>query len=48
MLQSVIFGFGGLSISEKGITRQKAVLPDEWKTLKITGVGVNKVTFDGK
>ncbi len=48
MLQSVIFGFGGLSISEKGITRQKAALPTRWKSLKITGVGVNKITFDVK
>lgn len=35
MLQSLIFGFGGLSITEKGIQQQKAALPSEWKSIRI-------------
>jgi protein-glucosylgalactosylhydroxylysine glucosidase len=38
MLQSIIFGFGGLTITDKGIVRQKITLPAKWKSLKITGV----------
>jgi protein-glucosylgalactosylhydroxylysine glucosidase len=39
MLQSLIFGFGGLSISEKGITLQKMSLPTRWKSVKIKIAG---------
>lgn len=45
MLQSVIFGFGGLSISDLGITQLKTSLPKNWKSLEIKGVGVNKTSF---
>jgi trehalose/maltose hydrolase-like predicted phosphorylase len=45
MLQSVIFGFGGLSITDQGIVQQKTLLPKAWKSLEITGVGVNKATY---
>ena len=48
MLQSVIFGFGGLQITEKGITQLKSVLPSKWKSLKITGVGPQRLNFDVK
>ncbi|HYC84331.1 MAG TPA: glycoside hydrolase family 65 protein, partial [Chryseosolibacter sp.] len=36
MLQAVIFGFGGLNISEKGITQTPSKLPSQWKGLLIT------------
>jgi protein-glucosylgalactosylhydroxylysine glucosidase len=39
MLQSVLFGFGGLNISEKGISRQKTKLPAKWTSLKIKSNG---------
>ena len=42
LLQSVVFGFGGLTISDAGITQVKTVLPQHWKRLTITGVGVEK------
>lgn len=45
MLQSVIFGFGGLTISDQGITQLKTSLPKHWKSLEIKGVGTSKVTF---
>ena len=42
LLQSVVFGFGGLTISDAGITQVKTVLPQHWKRLTITGVGMEK------
>ena len=45
MLQSVIFGFGGLQISDLGITQTKLKLPKKWSSLEIRGVGVSKSTF---
>jgi len=48
MLQSLIFGFGGLTITDTGITQLKTGLPKNWKSLEIKGVGVNKVSFKVK
>ncbi len=45
MLQSVIFGFGGLKISDEGITQTKLKLPKNWKSLQIKGVGISNTTF---
>jgi len=45
MLQAVIFGFGGLQITDAGIIQQKLVLPTKWKRLQISGVGIEKKTF---
>lgn len=45
ILQSVLMGFGGLEITPKGITQIKSVLPRGWKSLTLTGVGVDKKTF---
>ena len=45
MLQSVLFGFGGLHFSEKGIIQENPCLPKEWKSLTIKGVGVEKKIF---
>jgi hypothetical protein len=42
MLQAVIFGFGGLQITNAGITNQKLPLPTKWKTLQLNGVGMEK------
>jgi trehalose/maltose hydrolase-like predicted phosphorylase len=48
ILQSVLMGFGGLEITPTGITQIKTVLPANWKTVTITGVGVQKKTFVNK
>jgi trehalose/maltose hydrolase-like predicted phosphorylase len=48
ILQSVLMGFGGLDISPKGIIQVKSVLPPQWKSLTIKGVGVDKKTFVAK
>ena len=45
MLQIVLFGFGGLDFSEAGIIQQNPLLPEEWKSLTIKGVGPDKKTF---
>lgn len=45
MLQAVIFGFGGLQISDLGITQQKSGLPGTWKGLILKGVGATRKDF---
>ncbi|MFN4146917.1 MAG: glycoside hydrolase family 65 protein [Runella sp.] len=48
MLQAVISGFGGLDITDAGIIQLRTKLPKQWKSLKITGVGVEKKTYEVK
>jgi trehalose/maltose hydrolase-like predicted phosphorylase len=48
ILQAMLMGFGGLDITPTGITQLKSKLPPNWKSLKITGVGVNKATYTVK
>jgi trehalose/maltose hydrolase-like predicted phosphorylase len=45
LLQAVLMGFGGLEITSKGITQVKSKLPATWKSITITGVGMEKKTF---
>lgn len=47
-LQATMMGFGGLEIGANGVTQRKSRLPAGWKSLKITGVGVEKKTFEVK
>ena len=48
ILQSVLMGFGGLEITAQGIIQLKTALPKQWKSVTITGVGVQKKTFVNK
>lgn len=48
ILQSVLMGFGGLEITPQGITQIKTVIPKNWKSLTIYGVGNEKKTFVNK
>ena len=48
MLQVVLFGFGGLHITEKGIVQKDPVLPPAWKSLTIKGVGPGNKTYSAK
>ncbi|HTH30611.1 MAG TPA: hypothetical protein VL946_04635 [Lacibacter sp.] len=48
ILQSVLMGFAGLEITPTGITQIKTVLPANWKSVTVTGVGVQKKTFVNK
>ncbi len=45
MLQTVLFGFAGLDITEDGIVQKNPILPDAWTSLTIKGVGVNKEVY---
>jgi hypothetical protein len=45
LLQAVIFGFGGLQLTDAGIVQQTSCLPVHWKSLTITGVGIHKATY---
>ena len=45
MLQAVLFGFGGLELTDKGIIQHTPTLPKEWKSLTIKGVGIDKKTY---
>lgn len=45
MLQSVLFGFAGLHFTEEGIIQKNPVLPKQWESLTITGVGPEKKTY---
>ncbi len=45
ILQAVLMGFGGLEITPKGLTQIKTVLPKNWKSLTISGVGTEKKTY---
>ena len=47
-LQATIMGFGGLEIGPTGITQLKTKLPAGWKSLKMTGIGVEKRVFEVK
>lgn len=48
ILQSVLMGFGGLEITPKGITQIKTALPPKWKSVTLTGIGVEKKTYINK
>ncbi|PSR54738.1 glycosyl hydrolase family 65 [Adhaeribacter arboris] len=48
ILQAVIMGFGGVEITPEGIKQVRSVLPKNWKSLTITGVGPEKKTFSVK
>jgi protein-glucosylgalactosylhydroxylysine glucosidase len=45
LLQTILFGFGGLDISESGIIQRNPVLPKKWKSLTLKGIGTDKKTF---
>ncbi len=48
VLQSLLMGFGGLEITPKGIIQIKSKLPSNWKSLTITGVGMEKKSYSIK
>jgi trehalose/maltose hydrolase-like predicted phosphorylase len=48
MLQAVIFGIGGLEINDSGIGQLDTKLPKNWQSLKLTGIGKDRLTFERK
>ncbi len=45
MLQAVLNGFGGLRFTDQGIVQGETMLPRQWKSLTITGVGAERKKF---
>jgi trehalose/maltose hydrolase-like predicted phosphorylase len=45
MVQAMLNGFGGLEITPAGITQLKTKLPSNWKSLTLTGIGVDKRSY---
>lgn len=45
MLQTILFGFAGLDFSDEGIIQKSPILPKQWNSLTIKGVGVDKKTY---
>ena len=48
MLQAMLSGFGGLTITDNGIEQKGGLLPKQWKSLTITGVGTENKTYTVK
>lgn len=44
-LQTLLFGFGGLDITDEGIEQLKTKLPTKWKSLTLKGIGLEKKTY---
>ena len=45
MLQAVIYGFGGLEITNDGVQQIPTVLPKNWKQLTLKGIGKTNMEF---
>ncbi len=45
MLQTVLFGFAGLHLTDDGLIQKNPCLPSKWKSLTITGGGPEKEVF---
>jgi len=48
VLQAMLNGFGGLEITPNGVTQLPTHLPTGWRSLKLTGIGVSKTTYQVK
>ncbi|WP_243636342.1 glycosyl hydrolase family 95 catalytic domain-containing protein [Flavobacterium aquariorum] len=45
MLQAVIYGFGGVEQTDKGLKYNQGLLPKQWKSLTIKGIGPDNNTI---
>ncbi len=48
MLQAMLTGFGGLDITDEGIIQLDTKLPNNWKSITITGAGPDRKTYKVK
>ncbi|HEV2355903.1 MAG TPA: glycoside hydrolase family 65 protein, partial [Puia sp.] len=48
MIQAMLNGFGGLDITPAGIVQLPTRLPSAWKSITITGIGPNRLTYSVK
>ncbi|MBP8156981.1 MAG: glycoside hydrolase family 65 protein [Flavobacterium sp.] len=39
MLQAILYGFGGIEMTDNGLKFNQGILPKQWKSLKIIGLG---------
>ena len=44
-LQALLFGFGGLDITEAGLVQRKSALPAGWRKLEIRGAGPQRAAY---
>jgi trehalose/maltose hydrolase-like predicted phosphorylase len=45
LIQAILNGFGGLEITPNGIIQVKSKLSVQWKSLKLTGIGLEQKTY---
>lgn len=45
LLQTLLYGFGGLEITDHGLAQHAAKLPQTWKALTMTGIGPHQLTY---
>jgi hypothetical protein len=45
LLQVMLYGFGGLAITDDGLVQNHTTLPPGWKSLTLTGIGPQGRTF---
>lgn len=45
LLQTMIYGFGGLEITDQGLVQRSSKLPAAWKSLTLIGVGPERMTI---
>ena len=45
LLQTMLYGFGGLDITDQGIVQKPPKLPHTWKSLTLTGIGPDQRTY---
>lgn len=45
LLQSVLYGFGGLYLTDEGLVQKPSVLPASWKKLTLKGIGPERKTY---
>jgi trehalose/maltose hydrolase-like predicted phosphorylase len=48
LLQTMLFGFGGLDITDGGLVQRPTRLPSAWKSLTLTGVGEHRKDYTVK
>jgi hypothetical protein len=41
-------GFGGLEITQTGITQIKTALPPSWRSVTLIGIGLQKMEYSNK
>jgi hypothetical protein len=45
ILQSVIFGYGGIDIRDQGVIKVQTVIPDEWDRVVIKSSVINSTNY---